>query len=272
MKRKSWLYLAGYAAGAAALSWLLACLTIYDRMSEVLLLRSTLAKALLILLILYYARLSGTWKYLLCGRTFSRDALWLLLPFAMSLLMHFGTPNTRPGMLIGVMTTLGVVSGVVWEELYYRFFGRLLFERCGKYHLLVVVLTSSVYGLAQLFRAMYQPIGIGTGMMLFVFMTAQAIFLTALYSQTKNLLYPLCAHLLQDVTELFFHQFSTLPQGAFGRGELFQGVLAVAYTAAGFWLLFFSHHIRERRHRAHLTDAAPVVTVEDTDNTTERND
>ena len=249
MKRKSWLFLVGYAAGALLLSYLLARLAIHDRTAEVPLLWSTCAKALLILLILYYAKVSGADKYLLCGRTFTRDALWLLLPLIASWMVYYGTPNTRPEILTFVMTLLGVVFGVVWEELYFRFLARLLFERCGKYHLLALVLTSVVYGLSQLFRAMYQPVGIGAGMMLFIFATAQGIFLTALYSKTKNILFPLCAHLLQDVAGVLFHSFSTQPMGVFGRGDIFEGLLAIVYTAVGFWFLFFSHHIRERRHK-----------------------
>ena len=199
MKRKTWLYLAGFSAVAVALSWLLAGLAIRDRVAEVPFLFSTLAKLLVILLILYDAKISGTGKYLLCGRIFSRDTVWLALPLIASVLICYGAIDTRPGALAGAMMLLGVVAGVVWEELYFRFAARLLFERCGKYHLLVVVLTSVVYGGVQLFRALYQPIGVGVGLMLFVLTTAQGIFLTALYSKTKNILVPLLAHLAQDV-------------------------------------------------------------------------
>lgn len=249
MKRRTWLFLAGYAAAAALLSWLLALLAIRDRTAEVPLLWSTLTKALIILLLLYYARLSGTDKYLMCARTLTRNTLWVLLPLVGALLMYFGAPNTRPTALSAVMAFLGVLSAVVWEELYFRFLARLLFERCGKYHLLVVVLTSVVYGCSQLFHAMYRPLGVVSCMMLFLLSTAQGIFLTALYTKSKNILLPLAAHFVQDAAEAFFRQFSTAPSGALGHGDVFGGLLAVAYTAAGFWLLFFSHHIRERRRR-----------------------
>lgn len=272
MKRKTWLYLAGFSAVAVALSWLLAGLAIRDRVAEVPLLFSTLAKLLVILLILYYAKISGTGKYLLCGRTFSRDTVWLALPLIASVLICYGAIDTRPGALAGAMMLLGVVAGVVWEELYFRFAARLLFERCGKYHLLVVVLTSVVYGGVQLFRALYQPIGVGVGLMLFVLTTAQGIFLTALYSKTKNILVPLLAHMAQDVPETLFHQFSTAPRGVFGTGEFLRGLLAIAYTAVGFWLLFFSHHIRERRQNktrasVALPPATDVATPEETHTT-----
>ncbi len=256
MKRKTWLYLAGYTAGAVALSWILAGLAIRDRAAEIPFLFSTLAKMLVLLLILYYAKISGTGKYLLGGRLLSRDTLWLFLPFVASVLISCGALDTRPGVLAGIMLLLGVIAGVVWEELYFRFAARLLFERCGKYHLLVVVLTSVVYGGVQLFRARYQPIGVGAGLMLFVLATAQGIFLTALYSKTKNILVPLFAHLAQDVPEALFHQFSTAPRGVFGTGEFLRGLLAIAYTAVGFWLLFFSQHIRERRQNKISTAVA----------------
>lgn len=257
MKRKTWLYLAGYTAGAVALSWLLAGLAIRDRTAEIPFLFSTLAKMLVILLILYYAKISGTGKYLLGGKTFSRDTIWLFLPLGASALISCGALDTRPGALAGTMMLFGVIAGVVWEEFYFRFIARLLFERCGKYHLLVVVLTSVVYGGVQLFRALYQPIGVGAGLMLFVLATAQGIFFTALYSKTKNILVPLLGHLAQDVPEALFHQFSTAPCGVFGTGEFLRGLLAIAYTAVGFWLLFFSHHIRERRQNKTQVGAAP---------------
>lgn len=256
MKKRDWLFLSGYAAVAVLLSWLLALLAIRDRTAELPLLWSTLAKVLIVLLLLFYARLSGTDKYLICGKTFSQNTLWLLLPLAGAVLMYFGVPNTRPAPLSAVMTFLAVLAAVVWEELYFRFLGRLLFERCGKYHLLVVVLTSAAYGGTQLFHAMYRPLGVVSCMMLFILSTAQGIFLTALYSKSKNILLPLAAHLLQDVAEVFFRQFSTASNGVFGRGDIFGGLLAVAYTAVGFWFLFFSHHIRERRRK--VTPASPA--------------
>ena len=258
MKRRDWLYLTGYAAIAILLSWLLALLAIRDRTAELPLLWSTLAKALIILLLLYYARLSGTDKYLICGRTVSRNAWWLLLPLVGAVLMYFGVPNTIPAPLTAVMTLLAVTGAVVWEEFYFRFLGRLLFERCGKYHLLVVMLTSSVYGLSQLFHAMYRPLGVVSCMMLFILSMAQGIFLTALYSKSKNILLPLAAHFVQDAAEVFFRQFCTVSDGVFGRGDVFGGLLAVAYTAVGFWLLFFSYHIRERRRGVPSANAEPA--------------
>lgn len=249
MKRRTWLFLAGYAAAALLLSWLLALLAIRDRTAEVPFLWSTLTKALIVLLLLYYARLSGTDKYLVCARTPTRNVLWVLLPLVGAVVMYFGVPNTRPTAFSAVMAFLGVLTAVMWEELYFRFLGRLFFERCGKYHLLVVVLTSAVYGISQLFHAMYRPLGVVSCMMLFILSTAQGIFLTALYSKSKNILLPLAAHFVQDAAEAFFRQFSTMPMGVLGRGDVFRGLLAVAYTAAGFWLLFFSHHIRERRRK-----------------------
>lgn len=260
MKRRDWLYLTGYAAIAILLSWLLALLAIRDRTAELPLLWSTLAKALIILLLLYYARLSGTDKYLIYGRTVSRNAWWLLLPLVGAVLMYFGVPNTIPAPLTAVMTLLAVTGAVVWEEFYFRFLGRLLFERCGKYHLLVVMLTSAVYGISDLFHAMYRPLGVVSCMMLFILSTAQGIFLTALYSKSKNILLPLAAHFVQDAAEVFFRQFCTVSEGVFGRGDVFGGLLAVAYTAVGFWLLFFSHHIRERRRGVTPANAAPTST------------
>ena len=110
MKRRDWLYLTGYAAIAILLSWLLALLAIRDRTAELPLLWSTLAKALIILLLLYYARLSGTDKYLICGRTVSRNAWWLLLPLVGAVLMYFGVGTIKS---FAVTLLIGIIASFI---------------------------------------------------------------------------------------------------------------------------------------------------------------
>lgn len=246
MKRRDCVYLLAYAAVACFSTGLLALLARTDRVGEIPYLRSVLVKALLILLIVYYVQLSHTGACLRHGRLCRAELLWLLLPPAAALCIYYGTPNASPSPLYTVMAILNVCVGAILSELFFRFFGRLLFERGGKYHLVVLFVMAAVYGLTRLFRAVYMPIGVGEVLMLCFCATAQGIFLTALYSRTRHIAFPIFAHLGQDLVEVLFRQFTTSPSGFFGRGDLFTGLLTVAYTAIGFWLLFFAHRIRER--------------------------
>lgn len=246
MKRRDCVYLLAYAAVACLSTGFLSLLARTDRVGEIPYLRSVLVKALLVLLIIYYVQLSHTVACLRRGRLCRVELLWLLLPPIAALCIYYGTPNASPSLLYTVMAILNACIGAVLSELFFRFFGRLLFERCGKYHLIVLFVMATIYGLTRLFRAVYMPIGVGEALMLCLCATAQGIFLTALYSRTRHIAFPILAHMGQDLVEVLFRQFTTAPSGFFGRGDLFTGLLTVAYTAIGFWLLFFSRRIRER--------------------------
>lgn len=247
-EKKEWLRFAGFAGGALALSAALTGLSALDRAGEIPYLWSLLTKVGILLLLALIISLSGTQAKLVEGRYLTRDVLWMAFPLLLTVAMSYGPFNTRPGILVGGMLFLNTLATVLWEELYFRFFSRLLFERKGVYHVRWVILTAFMYGASRLPAVFVSPFG---GILLkSVLAASEGVFLLALYAKSRSIVLPMLSHFLTSFIYTFFHACSTGAEGVFGAGGVFLALLTVVYSATGFWLLFSSRRIAERKKKA----------------------
>ena len=259
-ERKDWICFAGFAGVALLLSACLTGLSSLDRTAEIPYLWSLLVKMGLLLLVGLIISLTGTRGKLVGKQYLTQDIFWILIPLFLTVCVSFGFFNTHPGILTGVMLLLNTIATVLWEELYYRFFSRLLFERNGAYHVRWVILTALVFGASRLPAAFVSTFG--TVLLQSVLAASEGVFLLALYAKSGSILLPMISHFLTSSVTVFFHAFSTNAEGIFGLGGVFLALLTVMYSAIGFWLLFSSHRIAERKRKIKATEErSPVPQV-----------
>lgn len=236
MRGRERLSFVGFSFGAALLAVVFAGMTVLDRASAIPLLWSVLVRCMVILLLCFVVEFTDSRARLFGGRPAWRTLLWCLLPPLFALLASYGVVNTHPGLVKGTMIALNVLSTVIVEELYYRFFGLYLFRQKKENPILPILFISLVWGLSYLGNLVGERVDIV--LMDMVMTAACGVFLCALYLRTNQILVPFFAHLGFEGIEAFFGSCSTSPQGVAGGGVYFRLLLTVVYTATGFWMLF----------------------------------
>lgn len=98
-----------------------------------------------------------------------------------------------------------VFSTAAWEELLFRYVGRTVFERNGKYSVGAVVLLSLTFGCSHLINIFfYDPISV---LLQMLNACSFGIFLLGLYQHTGNLWIVIAAHSMNNLAPSFFELF-----------------------------------------------------------------
>ena len=129
---------------------------------------------------------------------------------------------------------IGLISEVLWEELFFRHGARLLFGRKLLFQPRAVLFTCLTYGVFHFLGSLFGPVGaLWADALLSVCM---GVFLTALYLRTKNIFVPIAAHFLMRFTTELFFRYSDVP-GSLNAGILFAVFYALVLLVIGGILL-----------------------------------
>jgi hypothetical protein len=135
---------------------------------------------------------------------------WLaaaLIPALANTINTFCVPNHFPGTVEVINLTTTMLSTAIWEEMYFRYVGRTLFEVNGKYSIGAAVLLSLGFGFPHLINIFfYEPVSV-----LFQVLSASigGVFFLALYRHTGSLRLTILGHFFQNIMARFFETFTT---------------------------------------------------------------
>ena len=163
------------------------------------------------------------------GRFFSPCFFLILPPLILSLLAYLGPLNLKiaPGRLIVLL--LGVLPTALWEELFFRLWGRILFEEKGTYRPADFLFLALTFGAMHLVNAFSAPIGVVAVQVMLAVVTA--LFLQTIYAVSGSLRLPLLYHfLLNLISQLLGNEL--VPEG----GErFFPALLPILPLLLGAW-------------------------------------
>lgn len=172
-------------------------------------------------------------------------SLWLLvamIPFAFNAIDYFCIPNRVPGAVECIDMLLSVFSTAAWEEMLFRYVGRSMFERNGKYSLGSIVLLSLTFGCSHLINIFFYDT---VSVLLQVLCACTfGVFLLALYQHTGNLWVVITAHGLNNLIATFFDLFP-------GSESLFQSwinyvLYVLTELAVGIYILIKYGYIERK--------------------------
>lgn len=133
---------------------------------------------------------------------------WLLvalIPFVFNTIDYFCIPNRVPSITECVNMLLTVFTTAAWEEMLFRYVGRTMFERNGKYSIGSIVLLSVTFGCSHLINIFfYDTISV---LLQTLCACTFGIFLLALYRHTGNLWIVVTAHGFNNLIATFFNLF-----------------------------------------------------------------
>ena len=195
---------------------------------------AVIAKLLMIAALVLTCRVFGGLKKLTEGGYFSRYLPLVLVFPACSLVMNAGPLTASLPFRDAAYWVAGLLTEVLWEELFFRHGARLLFGRKLLFRPKTIVFTSLVYGVCHLLGSLFDPVSaLWADALLSVCI---GLFLTALYLRTKNILVPMTAHFLMRFTTELFLRCSDAP-GSLNAGILFTAFYALVLLVIGSILL-----------------------------------
>lgn len=164
-----------------------------------------LVKLFIMVGIFAYASLCGIPMNTADSKFFTPWLLVALIPFCFNIVDYFRIPNRCPGMVEWISTVATVVTTAAWEEMLFRYVGRTLFERNGKYSIGTVVLLALTFGCSHLINAFfYNPISV---LLQVLIASTFGVFLLALYRHTGSLWLTITAHTLNNLAAAVFDLF-----------------------------------------------------------------
>ena len=185
---------------------------------------SVALKSLMIAAILLYVRHKNEFFQLYEGRYFTAFLLLAFVPGLIMLFSALGVPDHIPSVFLIVSTFLNILTTAAWEELFFRYVGKSLFETNGKYLRADFIMLSLVFAATHLVNLLfYSPLSVLPQVAVAL---SFGIFLFALYCKTKNIFVPITAHFFNNFAAGFFGIFLSDPSGRFFDG--FEYVFTIA--------------------------------------------
>lgn len=165
----------------------------------------TISKVIIMAGIFAYAAICKT-PMNLPGKPYFTPWLWVaMIPFAMNVVDCFCIPNRIPGATEYISMLLSVFSTAGWEEMLFRYVGRTMFERNGKYSIESIVLLSLTFGCSHLVNIFfYETVSV---LLQVLSACSFGVFLLALYQHTGNIWIVITAHGFNNLGASFFGLF-----------------------------------------------------------------
>ena len=116
-------------------------------------------------------------------------------------------PDYFPGMAAILNLAACMLTTAIWEEMYFRYVGRTLFETDGTYTIGAVILLALAFGFPHLINIFFYD---ATSVLIqFISASFAGVFLLALYRHTGSLLLTIIGHFLQNFLATFFQTVTT---------------------------------------------------------------
>ena len=167
---------------------------------------------------------------------------WLLvalIPALTNTVNTFCIPNCYPGTAEAFNIVAIMFTTAAWEEMYFRYVGRALFEKDGRYSIGAVVLLALTFGVPHLINIFfYNSVYV---LIQFISASMAGVFWLALYRHTGSLWMTITGHFFQNFMAVVFQTFTTAEyfaeQTADRPGFLLTILCSVMEFAVGVWIL-----------------------------------
>ena len=166
-------------------------------------------KIVLILLICVYAVKHDSDFISIFNIKFSPAYLLIIIvPLIFSFVLTFSPLDFEPYPYYVILTVVGTITTVIWEELYFRYIGCSLFEENGRYRWYNLVFLALVFSGTHAVNIMSQSAFTTITQLLFTI--GLGIFLLALYIATGSIILPMIAHFLINSVNDYFNLHTTM--------------------------------------------------------------
>ena len=128
------------------------------------------------------------------GRLFSPYFFLILPPIVFTVLCYLGPIRPETELYGFILAVLGILSTAFWEELYFRLWGRILFEEEGQYRTVDFLFLALTFGAMHLINLVSAPLG--PVVLQAVLAVVTALFLQSLYASSESLRLVILFHLL----------------------------------------------------------------------------
>ncbi len=166
---------------------------------------------------------------------------------AVAWLGPFSGPVDYLSVAVGLLGTLGTA---LWEELYFRLWGRILFEENGKYRAFDFLFIALTFGSMHLINLIAAPAG--TVLIQAMLAVLTGLFLQSLYSASGSLRLVILFHFLMNAVNSLFGSWLTDPEA----GRFFPALTAAAPLILG---AFYALSAAILTRRAHLLITPPSL-------------
>lgn len=175
------------------------------------------------------------------GRLFSPYLLLILPPLVYTLLAYLGPIRPETGAELIVLSLLGTLATALWEELYFRLWGRILFEEEGRYRPFDFLFTALVFGAMHLVNLAAAPFGeVAVQAMLAVI---TGLFLQTVYAAGGSLRLLILFHFLMNAITLLVGRYLVPDAGS----RFFPALAAPAALLIGAYFALSAAILARRR-------------------------
>ena len=131
------------------------------------------------------------------GNYFTLFLIFALIPAVFNILATAGFADSSPPAATIAVTVLNIFITAVWEELYFRFVGKSLFEKNGGYTPPVFIFLAAVFALSHLVNLLFYSAGNVFLKTVVAFTTS--VFMMALYRNTQNIFVTITSHFFMNL-------------------------------------------------------------------------
>ena len=164
----------------------------------------------ILFMLLIMVRLKNA-RILFGGKFFTPYLLFLLLPLIFSALVNTGHPNITPTLDILLLGIIGMLTTIVWEELFFHYVGQMLFERNDSYSIGALAVLVLGFGLSHLLYILLDPSMLEEVLWQTALTTSFGFFSLTLYAKVQNIWVSALAHLSMNVLNTFSTLFAEKP-------------------------------------------------------------
>lgn len=171
------------------------------------------------------ARQSGLWSIKEEG---ALGSVWLIpagIAFLLYLFFYGGLPGLKTGAEPILLAVIGALSAALWEEIFFRFWGSLVFEEADRYRVGDFLLLALLFGAMHLTGLIASPLP--QVLIQVTFAVLSALFFQTLYHLSRSLRLVIGLHFLLNLT-LLLSQLLVPAEGRF-----FPSLTAIAPLVIG---------------------------------------
>ena len=139
------------------------------------------------------------------GRLFTPYFLLILPPVLLNVLCYLGPVQAGDKLRLMLLTLAGVAATAFWEELFFRLWGRILFEEDGKYRPLDFLFLVLTFGVMHLINLIVSPFGAVAVQAMLAVVTA--LFLQTIYTCSGSLRLIILFHFLINASSILLGRF-----------------------------------------------------------------
>lgn len=191
-------------------------------------------------------------RILFSGKFLTPYLGFVLLPFFFSALVNTGHPTQTPAIGVLLLGLFGMLTTVVWEELFFHYVGQMLFEKDDRYTISALAVLVLGFGLSHLCYLLLDVALPEEILWQTLLTTCFGFFSITLYAKVQNIWVAVLAHLAMNVLTTFSSLFAEKPY-FHDYAALLDTAYCVCLVLAG---MILYHLNKEKKHLAPLHHGA----------------